>query len=217
MLRFQNFAQNILNSPLTEWPWPHQLTENAIDPDDLKWLTHALAPLQTLDSEGQYISFTINDLESLGIKCRSEFQLLVNNVHAQKENLIRQYRKGFPDSSPELITEIMVALTPPDYEYVIHDEHRTKIWTSVVYISPDRSIGTNLYTANNKLAHVCTTPWIPGAAFTFCKKPRQTWHNFKALDKNRITVNIFVKILDAKYPEHLALVEHKNIVKKLIK
>lgn len=215
-MRFQNFSEKILACPKVIDPWPYQVVDDAINKQDRQWLMDIFAPLQELDTKGNYINFSISDLEQVGIRCRSELTDLINNIHLHRAELIRQYRKNLPvEVADNLITEVMVALTPPGYEYEIHDEHVNKLWTAVIYASPEHNRGTDFYTAKDPATWVGQSNWQQGSVFTFAKKTGVTWHGFGAELKNRITVNIFIKTAVDIYPEHLAGGRYDHILSKI--
>ena len=96
---------------------------------------------------------------------------------------------------PKLGVNAHISVTPPlPYKFHIHQEGLEKIWSSVTYITPEKNVGTKMYTAQTESAFVKEAPWVPNSTFIFCGKEGHTWHSYESdQDTNRITFNLFIQ------------------------
>ena len=96
---------------------------------------------------------------------------------------------------PNLGINAHISITPPlPYKFHIHQEGLEKIWSAVTYITPEKNVGTKMYTAQTESAFVKEAPWIPNSTFIFCGREGHTWHSYESnQDKNRITFNLFIQ------------------------
>ena len=102
----------------------------------------------------------------------------------------------------KLSLNVHIKVDPPEpFTYYVHADSPDKIWTSVIYISPDENIGTQLYTGrknDNSLEEkdynlVKELPWKPNNHFVFCSDPEKSYHNYRNnMPKNRFTLCMFI-------------------------
>ncbi len=77
-------------------------------------------------------------------------------------------------------------------EHPVHDEAPSKKLSVVVYISPEISDGTYVYTGSHKLSFVKEIAWKVNRAFIFKGIRGVTWHSFaNKQDLPRLTINYF--------------------------
>ena len=60
----------------------------------------------------------------------------------------------------------------------IHDDTTEKSITMVIYIHPEKNLGTELYSTKTDYHH--TTEWKPNRAKIFCPEHEVTWHGYAA-------------------------------------
>lgn len=70
----------------------------------------------------------------------------------------------------------------------IHVDADFKIMTGVLYLSPDKSLGTRLFDENKNFSK--WIEWKPNRLFIFCSNDN-TWHDFGSVGK-RNTLNYFL-------------------------
>lgn len=76
------------------------------------------------------------------------------------------------------------------FEHPIHCESPQKIFSHVVYIGPEDSVGTVLHDTNKKPVKV--VPWKLNRAFMFAGETDVTWHSYVTRgNETRITLNTF--------------------------
>ena len=87
-----------------------------------------------------------------------------------------------------------ISVTPPlPYKFHIHQEGLEKIWSSVTYITPDKNVGTKMYTKESADSFVREAQWRPNNTFIFCGEAGRTWHSYESgAETNRITLNFFL-------------------------
>jgi hypothetical protein len=87
-----------------------------------------------------------------------------------------------------------ISITPPlPYKFYIHQEGLEKIWSSVTYVTPEKNVGTKMYTAQNEKAFIKEAVWNPNSTFIFCGQKGKTWHSYESDQAtNRITLNLFL-------------------------
>ena len=71
---------------------------------------------------------------------------------------------------------VQLVKTCEDASYPIHEDAPHKIFSVVIYISPQENIGTNLYDSNKNLAKA--VEWKPNRALMFCPLDGITWHDY---------------------------------------
>lgn len=71
----------------------------------------------------------------------------------------------------------------------LHTDANFKIMTAVLYLSPEKSIGTRLFDSNKKYSK--TVEWKPNRLVVFCSNDN-TWHDFLSVVGERHTLNYFL-------------------------
>lgn len=111
------------------------------------------------------------------------------------EKLIRTFLKAKETmgvdvrSYSELKKFIHYAITPPNFEHQMHIEAPFKIMSAVLYLGPEKNIGTRLYkTPDDK--NPVEVEWKPNRLFVFCGYDH-TWHDY-ASTETRYTYNYFL-------------------------
>ena len=87
-----------------------------------------------------------------------------------------------------------VSVTPPlPWKFHIHQEGLEKIWSSVTYITPEKNVGTKMYTGQNENFFDKEAEWKPNSTFIFCGQQGKTWHSYESdQTEQRITLNLFL-------------------------
>ena len=96
------------------------------------------------------------------------------------------------------------AISPPHWYYPTHIDNRSRISTSILYVSPDESDGTVIArnpSTNDDGDHIAAdqedhynymTDWKPNSLFFHNPIPNVSWHAIKnTTDKPRVTLNSF--------------------------
>jgi len=107
---------------------------------------------------------------------------------------------------------IHYAVTPANFFHKEHYEADFKIMSAIVYLSPEKNIGTTLVDYRTPgpnegdLYEKITLDWKPNRMMTFCGLDDITWHYYESTDV-RFTYNYFLvdpdKIQSDEWKQHL--------------
>lgn len=76
------------------------------------------------------------------------------------------------------------------FQHKVHCETEPKVFSHVVYLGPEKSIGTILHDRDKKPCKV--VPWKLNRAFIFAGETDVTWHSYATIgDEVRVTLNSF--------------------------
>ena len=144
-------------------------------------------------TKDEYINDRIEMLETSRIRMINVYKNISKNILDNAKALCDMYPKHrwFQD----LGVNAHISVTPPlPWKFHIHQEGLEKIWSSVTYITPEKNIGTKMYTKQTEKSFVSEAPWIPNSTFIFCGQEGQTWHSYESDQQcNRITLNLFIQ------------------------
>jgi hypothetical protein len=180
-------------------PWEHILTENCLDPVIFLKLKTELSLLFNNISTGNY-TFELYDLYLKGFST----DLIDYLIEYTEETILNNYsymldKFSFHRKSKNgyiCIPEIGVSR---ENRYGIHDDTHSnfKAMTFLIYISPENSIGTELYrTSENFLDPHTIATWKPNSGIYFCPKDGVTFHDFFSNNEIRITLNLNLSSVD---------------------
>ena len=188
----ERFLQKCLDTPIITDPWPHQVLDNTFDDtvfNKLKTisttkLAHIITDKLIHIHPAQYVDY--------GIDFYDETVDICKGLYANLEKLHKIYREHRKYS--RLGINAHVSITPPlPYKFYIHQEGLEKTWSSVTYISPEKNVGTKMYTRQHEDAFVKEAEWKPNSTFIFCGNEGKTWHSYESDQlTNRITFNLFI-------------------------
>ena len=170
-------------------PWEYGLIDNFLSPERFK----VIEDLAKIEFE-RY--------KKEGINCRS-------NKYARyvKDDLIPEITKDIMNFQEHRDYKKLVklnhwAIVPPHVKYPTHIDNTSRIHTSILYVSPEKNIGTILCdnpSTNDDGDHgqpdqstkrELEVEWKPNRLFSH--NPRaKTWHRFMAGDEERINLSIF--------------------------
>lgn len=186
------FLDKCLATEVIAEPWPHQILQDTLSDDLFKKLQQ-----QCVDK----FNFPTQELHHIFPRNYEEYNLdFYDETVDICKTLLGNYKKlceKYPShrTYPNLGINAHISITPPlPYKFHIHQEGLEKIWSSVTYITPEKNVGTKMYTAQTESAFVKEAPWVPNSTFIFCGKEGHTWHSYESdQDTNRITFNLFIQ------------------------
>lgn len=80
-------------------------------------------------------------------------------------------------------SEFYIIQTGPNYKFPIHDDIPSKLLSGVIYIRPNKNIGTIFYgNKNGKKKEVIK--WKKNRAVFFSRRERETWHSYEGDGKS---------------------------------
>lgn len=199
--------ENIFNAKIINDPWPHQIIDNFLDETVFEKIKQLSEKISEIDDYDTSEIIWLNELEELdNIKSVSNdivecADILVKNF----EGISKPYNSIRQKSNLGYFNVPRFGISPANIINEIHDEGTNKIMALIVYISPEESIGTLLYSKNDENYFSKEIQWKPNRAFLMYSIPGITWHKFNSSDKKRITLNFYYEKLEAL--EHL----NKNV------
>ena len=188
----ERFVNKCFDTKVELQPWPYQILNNTLS-------DRVFAKLKNQCNEK--FNFETKDLHHIFPKDYSKYGLdfyddtvdICTSLLQNIKKLCNMYPKH--RTYPKLGVNAHISVTPPlPYKFHIHQEGLEKIWSSVTYITPDRNVGTKMYTAQTEDAFVKEAQWIPNSTFIFCGQEKETWHSYESnQNTNRITLNLFIQ------------------------
>jgi hypothetical protein len=199
---------NVINTPVLNDPWKHQIIDNFFSNDQFDKLSTAAKALE-LAYTGKVVSADdcLSLAEVFEIIGEEVFDIILEANRSLLDN-IELITTNFPNHRQfkEYISFPSFHILPPNTPWqAIHDEAEDKTVSIVVYLCPAVSIGTTLYKSNNRDSEFKEVPWRPNTGMLFCGEEGVTWHDFCSKENPRVTLNFFLRtIKDRK------LVEQEN-------
>ena len=138
-------------------------------------------------------------------------KLIPDNEHAFFTNNLDSILKELNEEKVNLIdySDFTIIKTKKNKKFPIHDDTFNKLLSGVVYLYPEKNIGTIFYnTKNGKDKNV--TEWKINRAVFFSRIERETWHSYEADSNNdRITL-IFNLMTKEKNMKKVLDIDKKN-------
>ena len=188
--------KKIIESPILEEPWHSKVVDDFLEEDlfnQLRKECEKVFPSRSIDNFNKPTT-RLNELmvssefsESLSQSLLELNSLMLNNIDSILDSFPYSRRFKYYHSIPSFF--FLKEGTP---DHPIHDESHYKSLSIVLYISPNMSCGTKLYTPSKSFHS--QIEWKPNRAFIFCGKSKHTWHTFGGSENSdRITMNLFVQ------------------------
>ena len=185
-----HFVSKCLNSKTISDPWPHQYIEDTLPQDEFLKLQEQCRGINV--PKDKLVVIHPKDFADHKIKFYDQLHDIAQKCLSNAKELCEQY----PNYRwyDKLDVNCHISITPPlPYKFYIHMEGLEKIWSSVTYITPEKNVGTKMYTHQDKEAFVKEAEWKPNNTFIFCGQQDKTWHSYESdQTEQRITLNIFL-------------------------
>lgn len=197
------FIKKCLETKVNLDPWPHQIISDTISTELFTKLQSECVNNLNFKTDKLHHIFP-KDFKEYGINFYEETLDICKKILENANTICDIYPTH--RTYPNLGVNAHISVTPPlPYKFYIHQEGLEKIWSSVTYITPEKNIGTKMYSEQNENAFVKEAPWMPNSTFIFCGQQRKTWHSYESnQNTNRITFNLFIMKYRSKkcfYPE----------------
>ena len=190
MYEGKKFLDKCLNTKVISKPWHHQIINNTLSKNVFEKLKTQCEKLDI--KRNDLVHIIPKDYKKYNIDFYDETVSICKNLLENAEILCGRYPKyrWFKN----LAVNAHISITPPlPWKFYIHQESREKIWSSVTYITPQKNVGTKMYTEEAECTFVKEAPWIPNSTFIFCGQQGKTWHSYESTEfANRITFNLFL-------------------------
>jgi hypothetical protein len=192
-------VNNIIQSPIIDDPWRHQIISNFFNESDFKKIEIAASKLSerykgTVITSGDCLSFAhVYDIigsEVFDIIFESNRTILDN-----MKDIIKQYPNHRQFNNYISIPTFHI-LPPNVAPQKVHDEAYDKTASFVVYLYPTNSVGTAMFRTQDRDSFVKEIEWSPNTGMLFCGEQNVTWHDFYSKDMPRVTLNYFLRQLN---------------------
>lgn len=196
----KHFLDKCLRSTLEQDPWDHQIINDTLPQEDFDTLRKECEKLDVPDDK--LVVIHPADFVKHNISFYDKIHDISKTLKDNAKTLCGQFtnHRWFKDIG----VNAHLSITPPlPYKFYIHQEGLDKIWSSVTYITPEKNVGTKMYTAQNEDTFVKEAPWQPNSTFIFCGQQGKTWHSYESnQSEQRITLNLFLTKRNSKcfYP-----------------
>ena len=185
-----------------------KIIDNFLEPEDLKELNIYAQNLN--NSKDVHVFHNKIDLNNKILDASIDKDLLIR----LNKNYLKKAISILKELNKEKInlidhSDFTIVKTKKNKKFPIHDDTFNKLLSGVIYLYPEKNIGTIFYnTKGGKDKNI--TDWKINRAVFFSRKERETWHSYEADSKNdRITL-IFNLITKEKNLKRVLEVENKN-------
>jgi hypothetical protein len=191
---------NLINSPIVNDPWDHQIIKNFFGVAEFKTIQNAAINLYN-----NYQNSTITADNCLSIAQAFDdigtdaFDIILETNQTILDNLER-ITKNFPRHRrfKNYISIPTFHILPPNLLLQkVHDEAYDKTASIVVYLYPESSVGTALYRTQSRDSLVKEVEWKSNTAMLFCGEKETTWHDFYTRNNPRVSLNFFLRNLES--------------------
>ena len=183
------FVDKCTSTAIENAPWPHQYVADTLPKDSFKKLRECCEKINIESADPKFLY--PKDFKDYNIDFEDEIYSIAKAILENAKVLCGQYPKyrWFQN----LDVNAHIAIIPPLHKFKVHHESTKKIWSSVTYITPEKNIGTKMYTAQNEKAFIKEAVWNPNSTFIFCGQQGKTWHSYESdQTTNRITLCLFL-------------------------
>jgi len=184
------FLNKCLDSTTINEPWPHQIINNTLPQEEFVKLRQECEKLDVPND--RLVAIYPKDFDAHNISFYDQIYDISKSILDNARQLCNKYtnHRWFED----LAVNAHVSITPPlPYKFYIHQEGLEKIWSSVTYITPEKNVGTKMYTEQKEDTFVKEAEWKPNSTFIFCGQQGKTWHSYESdQTEQRITLNLFL-------------------------
>ena len=185
-----------------------KIIDNFLAPEDLKEISDYAKNL----SNDRHIHVYHNEIDMnnkiLNASIDEKFLIRLNERYLEKAiNILKELN----EEKINLIdySDFTIIKTKKNIKFPIHDDTFNKLLSGVIYLYPEKNVGTIFYnTKSGKDKNVID--WKINRAVFFSRKERETWHSYEADDVNdRITL-IFNLMTKEKNFKKVLEIEKKN-------
>tara|TARA_B110000003_G_scaffold269276_1_gene300067 strand:+ start:236 stop:877 length:642 start_codon:yes stop_codon:yes gene_type:complete len=112
-------------------------------------------------------------------------------------------------------SDFTIIKTKKNKKFPIHDDTYNKLLSGVIYLYPEKNIGTIFYNTKNG-SDKNVIDWKINRAVFFSRKERETWHSYEADNKNdRITLIFNLMTKEENYKKVLEIEKRNYFIGKL--
>ena len=159
------FLDKCLDSPTITDPWFHQIINDTLPHEDFNTLRKECEKLDV--PKDKLVHVHPHEFEKHNISFHDKLYSISKNIKDNARLLCNKY----PDYRwfENLSVNAHISITPPlPWKFYIHQEGLEKIWSSVTYITPEKNVGTKMYSSQDEKLFVAEAEWRPNSTFIFC-------------------------------------------------
>jgi hypothetical protein len=190
---------NIHSSKVINDPWPHKVIKNVLSQSALAAALKIVTELSKIDKNEIEDTLWIPDIIKItGLE--KECDLIVDAADAIIKELdpILECFEDRQNSKLGYFNNPRFGITVENADDgELHDEPSYKVMSLVIYLSPDKSIGTLLYRENNEDSFAYEIEWAVNNGLLFCTIPNKTWHKYITDSNRRFTLNFYFEKLES--------------------
>jgi hypothetical protein len=164
-----------------------KIIDNFLKEEDFKELC-ALKLKKINDNEIAVYHNSIDKNNKVNSECLGHdvVRRLYKNNHQRAINLLNELNPKKVDLYE--YSEFHIIETGRNYKFPIHDDTPNKLLSGVIYLRPEKNLGTIFY-KNKNGEDRNETEWKQNRAVFFSRSERETWHSYEADGKqNRIAL-----------------------------
>jgi hypothetical protein len=201
--------ENILKTEIITDPWQYQLVNNVLTKESYEKILYGgqllanAAAHEPRDPNGIWM----HDAEQYGVP--EDVIDLIMDLNLQFLQNHKQVLSRYNNAMTSNVGYFSIPrynFIGPNVEGTIHDEGSNKTIAMVIYLSPEKTYGTRLYSENNYNSFVREVEWKTNRAFVMCSQPGITWHSFHSDQQPRLTINFYYeKMENMNYINNLGL------------
>lgn len=192
--------EKIKRSEIIEEPWEHKIIDNFFPEDtfqEIKKLATFLSKNYTIP--GKTNPMWMSEVLEAGGNPATVDKIIdaaddiLDNIHYLMEDFTdNQYSSQGYFAMPKF------GISGNGFSYPVHSESSHKVILFVIYIFPEKDVGTKLYKTKEESSWVKDVEWKENSAFMMTtKNTNMTWHNWVAgSNPSRVTLNIFCEKLE---------------------
>lgn len=191
-------VESIKRSELISDPWPHKIIENILSPElyfSAKIIANKIINFGALETKE---AFWLPDIiELFNLKSEAEDIRIAADQLLDSMSEISEPFVNRLESKLGYFNNPRFNITLPNSSSSIHDEGTNKTMVLVVYLEPEKSIGTLLFEENNQESFSKEIKWKPNTGFLMYSIPNKTWHKVISESNIRVTLNFYFEKIEA--------------------
>jgi hypothetical protein len=187
-----------LDTPVIAEPWPHQTIDNFFSFEEFKIIEETAKNLSIIFSKEIITSDNcLNIAEALEYISDEAAAIILKSNRYLLDNISTTI-SDYPNcrTFKNIISIPTFHILPPNVSpQKVHDEAYDKISSTVVYLYPESSTGTAMFSTSSRNSFVKEIEWKQNRAMLFCGEKDVTWHDFYSKENSRVTLNYFIREL----------------------
>jgi hypothetical protein len=206
-------VDGLLNNKVETHPWQYKIIDDILEKDTFDKIKRSIEKISNTEKDDEYYSDGIwpNDFKKFDIED------VYDTIITLSKEFLQLHKQILEQFDPYLKSNIGYYNIPKfnysvnGLESKIHDEGINKTLALVIYMIPENSMGTKLYSGSEEKYFVKDIEWKPNRGFLMCSQPGVSWHSYKNTGLPRYTLNLYYEKIESlsnitkSFPEDRAL------------